>query len=97
MTFSPLEAALMAFVASILTAIVARMLAIRVFMSRAECLKNHLATDLADHAAAKTINGIEAQIGTIFSMIRGMVVYSDLPPEIKEKILNSKVDCGPQQ
>ena len=91
-SFTPLETALIAFSASVLTAILAKALATRTFITRAECLKNHLAADLNDKTAATEISEIKGQINMVLQMIRGMIVYSDLSKDIQEKILNTRVD-----
>ncbi len=105
MTFSPLEFALLSLVftvvGGIIVGIVVRYLSANRFMTRAECQEKH-ANDCRSNKdlhnkieelkqqQEKFQDAVAERNHILFRMLRGLVVYSDLSAENKEKILNER-------
>ena len=105
MMFSPLEFALLSLVftvvGGIIVGIVVRYLSVNRFMTREECDAKHTHDCRSNREIHQKIDeqhrqqvqfqvDVNKKIHTIFRMVRGMVVYSEMSPEKKEKVLNER-------
>lgn len=105
MVFSPLEFGLLSLfltvTGGIIVGIVVRYLSSNRFMTRRECAEKH-ANDCRSNQdlhqkieelqqqQEKFQDGIAERNHILFRMLRGLVVYSDISAENKEKILNER-------
>jgi uncharacterized membrane protein YraQ (UPF0718 family) len=105
MTFSPLEFALLSLVftviGGIIVGIVVRYLSANRFMTRVECQEKHANDCRFNQDLHKKIEDLQRQQEKfqeavaernhiLFRMLRGLVVYSDISAENKERILNER-------
>lgn len=105
MVFSPLEFALLSLfltvAGGIIVGIVVRYLSANRFVTRRECQERHVNDHRSNNNLHKKIeelqqqqekfqDGILERNRILFRMLRGLVVYSDISDENKEKILNER-------
>lgn len=105
MVFSPLEFALLSLICTVMggviVGIVVRYLSANRFMTREECDAKHANDCRSNQDLHRKIeelkqqqekfqDGIAERNHILFRMLRGLVVYSDLSAENKEKILNER-------
>ena len=109
MVFSPLEFALLSLiltaVGGVVVGVLVRYLSTNRFVTRRECAERHANdcrsnTDLhkkieeLQQQQEKFQGGIQERNRILFRMLRGLVVYSDISDENKEKILNERGTDG---
>lgn len=98
-TFTGLETALLSLLIAIVAGIGTFLGMGKRFMSRTECVLRHQNVELADEQNKEARSVARQQIkrdvdkllsssNIQFKMLRGIVTYMDLPPEVKEKLLN---------
>jgi len=105
LVFSPLELTLMSIAFTILGGIiigvVSRYISSSRYVSKAECEARHKHDCQYNAETSRQIEALKQQqtrvqeksdekIHIIFRMVRGLVVYSEISPENKEKILNAR-------
>lgn len=92
--FTPLEAVLMGMLISLLTGVVMRWLTTRSFVTCEDCEARHQGV-LNSMKELRTqreqdLKDVKETNKTIFRMLRGLIVYSDIPQDKKEEILNDR-------
>ena len=105
-TFTGLETVLISILLAFVACLGTFLTMGRRFMSRSECVLNHELNAKAAlreaEAEADANNKIQASIGKLmrsqdlqFKMLRGIITYMDLAPDVKEKLLN--MTSGPDK
>jgi hypothetical protein len=88
-------------VGGVIVGIVVRYLSTNQFMTRRECVERHANDCRSNHDLHRKIEdlqkqqekfqeGVAERNHILFRMLRGLVVYSDMSAENKEKILNER-------
>lgn len=101
MTFTALEAVLLACFCSIVSGLAIRLLMGGKYMTRDECRVRHATEQQANEGLSRQMQELQRELrqyqqdtsnklNTVFRMVRGLVVYSDLDGQTKEQILNER-------
>lgn len=99
MTFSPLEALLLSTFTAIVGGVVVRMLASRHFVTKEQCRQNHQHENQENVHLLEKLEELQNSVSayqednkkrfnTLFRMVRGLIVHSELDKETRERILN---------
>lgn len=86
LTLTPLEAILLGSLLATLGAVAVRLFMGAHFVSKSQCAKAHSLSEAADRK-------FKRDMGTLFRMVRALLVNSDIPRDQQERILNDR-DAG---
>lgn len=93
-TFSPLEAVLLGMLISVLTGVLIRWLTVRSFVSCEDCEQKHKIIEAGLQTMRderkEDLKTQKQTMNIIFRMLRGLIIFSDIPQEKKEEILNDR-------
>ena len=88
-----LGTSIVALLSSGVTGVLIRLLLGRRLVTKEECLQNHKNAEdlhiLSQSQRDKDMQELKGSIRVLFRMNRALITYSDIPPEEKERILNT--------